>query len=154
LGKDFTEKFRSGGGRRRRSPAGGAREERGGSGREERRIDEREETRPLSNRYVQKGANEAGALPSHVVRTRVHMESLGHHQTWRTMKDRRRRPEGRGEWEPIKIPYRNLVYIPKLTRSPSLLTQPRLPSYRQAINPRNRVRNHNGNTTQCRQGHV
>jgi hypothetical protein len=75
LGKDFTEKFRSGGGRRRRSPADGAREERGGSGREERRIDEREETRPRSNRYVQKGANEAGALPANVVLTRVHMES-------------------------------------------------------------------------------
>jgi hypothetical protein len=29
----------------------------------------------------------------------------------------KRRPEG-GEWEPIKIPYRNLAYIPKPTRDP------------------------------------
>jgi hypothetical protein len=30
-----------------------------------------------------------------------------------TMKDRRKRPEG-GEWEPIKITYSNLAYIPNL----------------------------------------
>jgi hypothetical protein len=30
----------------------------------------------------------------------------------RIVKDRRRRPEGGGEWEPIKIPQWNLVYIP------------------------------------------
>jgi hypothetical protein len=31
-----------------------------------------------------------------------------------TLKDRRRRPEGRrGKWESIKIPYRNMAYIPK-----------------------------------------
>jgi hypothetical protein len=30
------------------------------------------------------------------------------------LKDRRKRPEG-GEWEPIKIPHRNLTYIPKPT---------------------------------------
>jgi hypothetical protein len=30
------------------------------------------------------------------------------------MKDRRRRPEGGGEWDPIKITHRNLVYIPNL----------------------------------------
>jgi hypothetical protein len=29
---------------------------------------------------------------------------------------------GGGEWEPIKIPCRNLAYIPKLTRCPSLIT--------------------------------
>jgi hypothetical protein len=44
------------------------------------------------------------------------------------LKDRRRRPEG-GEWEPIKIPYRNLTYIPNLTRRPSLLTRLRPHSY-------------------------
>jgi hypothetical protein len=30
------------------------------------------------------------------------------------LKDRRRRPEGRGEWEPIKILLENLAYIPIL----------------------------------------
>jgi hypothetical protein len=45
------------------------------------------------------------------------------------MKDWRRRPEG-GEWEPIKIPIRNLAHILKSTQSPSLLIQSRLPSYR------------------------
>jgi hypothetical protein len=30
----------------------------------------------------------------------------------------KRRPEG-GEWEPIKIPHRNLAYVPKSTRSRS-----------------------------------
>jgi hypothetical protein len=45
------------------------------------------------------------------------------------LKDWRRRPEG-GEWEPIKIPHRNLAYIPKPTRDPFLLTRSRLISYR------------------------
>jgi hypothetical protein len=54
-----------------------------------------------------------------------------------------------GEWESIKIPYRNSVYIPKLTRHPSLLTQSRPHSYSKAIDPRNRVRDHSGNTRQC-----
>jgi hypothetical protein len=49
-------------------------------------------------------------------------------------KDRIRRPEG-GEWEPIKIPRRNLAYIPKSTRRPSLLTLPRPHSYSEAIGP-------------------
>jgi hypothetical protein len=31
---------------------------------------------------------------------------------------------GGGEWEPIKIPRRNLAYIPKMTRRPSLPTGP------------------------------
>jgi hypothetical protein len=66
----------------------------------------------------------------------------------RLLKDRRRRPEG-GEWKPIKIPRRNLAYIPKMTRRPSLPTRPRPPSYRSAIDPRNRARNHSGNTEQC-----
>jgi hypothetical protein len=35
------------------------------------------------------------------------------------MKDRRRWPEGGGEWEAIKIPRRNLAYIPESTRCPS-----------------------------------
>jgi hypothetical protein len=30
-------------------------------------------------------------------------------------KDQRRRSEGRGEWEPIKIPHRNLTYVPNQT---------------------------------------
>jgi hypothetical protein len=38
-----------------------------------------------------------------------------------------------GEWEPIKIPHRNLAYIPKSIRDPFLLTRLRLISYRQAI---------------------
>jgi hypothetical protein len=48
---------------------------------------------------------------------------------------------GGGAWEPIKIPYRNLAFIPKLTRRLSLLTRSIPPSYRQAIDPRNQVRN-------------
>jgi hypothetical protein len=31
------------------------------------------------------------------------------------LKDRRRRQEGGGEWEPIKIPHKNLAYIPNQT---------------------------------------
>jgi hypothetical protein len=58
------------------------------------------------------------------------------------LKDRRRRPEG-GEWEPIKIPYRNLTYILKSTRHPSLLTRPRPHCYSKAIDLRNQVRNRN-----------
>jgi hypothetical protein len=46
-----------------------------------------------------------------------------------TLKDWRKQPEGR-EWEPIKIPHRNLAYIPKLIRRPSLLTRSRPASYR------------------------
>jgi hypothetical protein len=53
---------------------------------------------------------------------------------------------GEGEWEPIKILYRNLVYILKLIRHPSLLTRLRLHSYRKTIGPQNRVRNRSGNT--------
>jgi hypothetical protein len=40
------------------------------------------------------------------------------------LKDRRRRPEG-GEWEPIKIPHRNLAYIPN---SEMVLARPRAKS--------------------------
>jgi hypothetical protein len=64
------------------------------------------------------------------------------------LKDRRRRPEG-GEWESIKIPHRNLAYVPKSTRNPSLLTRSRPPSYRQAIGLRNRARNCNESTERC-----
>jgi hypothetical protein len=56
------------------------------------------------------------------------------------VKDRRWRPEG-GEWEPIKIPHRNLAYIPKSTRTLSLLTRSRPSSYRQAIGLRSWARN-------------
>jgi hypothetical protein len=45
------------------------------------------------------------------------------------LKDQRRRPEGEREWEPIKIPRRNLAYIPNQTRQPSLLTRPGLHSH-------------------------
>jgi hypothetical protein len=68
---------------------------------------------------------------------------------FKPMKDRRRRPGGGGEWEPIKIPHRNLAYIPNQTRRPFLLTQPRPPSYRQTIGPQNRARNCSGNTEWC-----
>jgi hypothetical protein len=50
-----------------------------------------------------------------------------------------------GEWEPNKIPRRNLTYIPKSTRCTSLLARPRPPSYRLAIGPQNHARNHSGN---------
>jgi hypothetical protein len=69
------------------------------------------------------------------------------------VKDRTRRPEG-GEWESIKIPRGNSTYILKLTRHPSLLTRPRLHSYRKAIGPQNRVKNYNGNMNCCWQEHV
>jgi hypothetical protein len=58
------------------------------------------------------------------------------------LKDRRRRPEG-GEWERIKISCRNLTYISKSTRRPSLLTRPRPHSYSKVIDLQNRVRNRN-----------
>jgi hypothetical protein len=58
-----------------------------------------------------------------------------------------------GEWETIKILQRNLAYITKIW-CPDLLTRPRQHSYRKAIDPRNRVRNHSGNTNWCRQEHV
>jgi hypothetical protein len=45
------------------------------------------------------------------------------------VKDRRKWPK-EGEWEPIKIPHRNLSYIPETTRRPFLLTRPKLSSYR------------------------
>jgi hypothetical protein len=64
------------------------------------------------------------------------------------LKDRRRRPEG-GEWEPIKIPRRNLAYIPNRTRRTSLLARLRPPSYRLTIGPRNRARNYSENTKWC-----
>jgi hypothetical protein len=56
---------------------------------------------------------------------------------------------GGGEWEPIKISRRNLAYVPKTIRNPSLLTRPRPPSYRQAIDLRNRARNCNESTERC-----
>jgi hypothetical protein len=40
-----------------------------------------------------------------------------------------KRPEG-GEWEQIKIPHRNLAYVPKSIWRVSLLTRSRLRSYR------------------------
>jgi hypothetical protein len=64
------------------------------------------------------------------------------------LKDRRRRSEG-GEWEPIKIPYRNLAYVPRSTRNRSLLTRSRPSSYRQAIGLRNWARNCTEDTKRC-----
>jgi hypothetical protein len=58
----------------------------------------------------------------------------------RYLKDKGRRPEGGGEWEPIKFSQGNLVYVLKSTRRASLLTRSRLRSYIQASSPRNRVR--------------
>jgi hypothetical protein len=55
------------------------------------------------------------------------------------LKDQKRRPEG-GEWEPIKILWGNLVYVPKLIWRAFLLTRLRLYSYREVIDPRNQVR--------------
>jgi hypothetical protein len=52
-----------------------------------------------------------------------------------SLKDRKRRPEGGGEWEPIKIHHRNLAYISNQTRRPSLLTRPGPHSYQSAIGP-------------------
>jgi hypothetical protein len=69
------------------------------------------------------------------------------------LKDRRRRLEG-GEWEPIKIPHRNLAYVPNQIRRPSLLTQPRPHNYNKAVDPRNQVRNCSRNTNRCQQDHV
>jgi hypothetical protein len=67
------------------------------------------------------------------------------------LKDWRRRPEGGGEWESIKIPRRNLAYVPKSGQRPSLLTRSRPHSYSKAIGPQNQVRNHSGNTNGCSQ---
>jgi hypothetical protein len=64
------------------------------------------------------------------------------------VKDRRRRPEG-GEWESIKIPYRNFAYIPKSTQHPSLLTRPRPHIYNKAIGLQNGVSDRNGNMKRC-----
>jgi hypothetical protein len=55
---------------------------------------------------------------------------------------------GGGEWEPIKIPRRNLSYILESTRYPSLLARPRLASYRQANGPWNQL----GTTAETRNG--
>jgi hypothetical protein len=58
-----------------------------------------------------------------------------------SVEDLRRQPDygGGGEWVPNKIPERNLA-CPKLTQRASLLTRSRPHNYRQAIGPRNRVR--------------
>jgi hypothetical protein len=64
------------------------------------------------------------------------------------LKDRKWRPEG-GEWEPIKIPLRNVAYVPKSSRNYSLLTRSRPPSYRQAIGFLNWARNCNRDTKRC-----
>jgi hypothetical protein len=55
---------------------------------------------------------------------------------WRTRKGDQRG----GEWEPIKILWGNLVYVPKLIWRAFLLTRLRLYSYREVIDPRNQVR--------------
>jgi hypothetical protein len=55
---------------------------------------------------------------------------------------------GGGEWEPIKIPCRNLAYILKLTLSPSLLTQSRPPT----IGKLSALRTGLGTTAETRNG--
>jgi hypothetical protein len=65
----------------------------------------------------------------------------------RVLKDRRSRSE-RGEQEPIKIPNKNLAYILKSTRCPSLLTWPRPYSYNKIVGPQNRL----GTTAKTRIG--
>jgi hypothetical protein len=54
-----------------------------------------------------------------------------------------------GEWEPIKLSLWNLAYIPKSTRTLSLLTRSKPSSYRQAIGLRSRARNCNESTDRC-----
>jgi hypothetical protein len=61
-----------------------------------------------------------------------------------SMKDQGGDQRGGGEWEPIKIPQRNLAYIPEPTRDPSLVPRPRLISYGQAISLRKRTRIYTG----------
>jgi hypothetical protein len=70
-----------------------------------------------------------------------------HHQL-NKLKDRRRRPEG-GWMGANQNSSRNLAYVPKSTRSRSLLTRSRLSSYRQAIGLRNWARNCNRDTQRC-----
>jgi hypothetical protein len=70
-----------------------------------------------------------------------------------TVKDRRGDQRG-VEWKPIKIPHRNLTYIPKSIRHPSLLTRLRPHIYSKSIGLQNWVRNHSGNTKQRKQDHV
>jgi hypothetical protein len=70
------------------------------------------------------------------------------------LKDQRRRPEGGSEWEPIKIPRRNMAYITKRIWHSSLLTRPGPHSNWTAIGPRNRVRNCSENSNRCQQDHV
>jgi hypothetical protein len=67
---------------------------------------------------------------------------------WRTREDE----QMGGEWEPIKIHHRNLAYIPKSTRHPSLLTRSGPHSHWITISPRNLVRNHSENTRLYWQG--
>jgi hypothetical protein len=55
------------------------------------------------------------------------------------MKDQIKQSEG-VEWELIKIPHGNSVYVPNQAQRASLLTQPRPHSYRKAIDHWNRVR--------------
>jgi hypothetical protein len=118
----------------------------------------------MNNMYLQR---KAWGHPSHCCSQCTHVLVLRvarwpcskGNQQWVTglpnpsVKDRRSRPEG-VEWEPIKIPQWNLSYIPKSTRCTSLLTWSRPSSYRQAIGPRNQVRNHIGNTRRCQHEHV
>jgi hypothetical protein len=54
------------------------------------------------------------------------------------VKDRRKQPGG--EWEPIKIPHQNSIYVPNLIQHDSLLAQPIPHSYKKTIDPQNRVR--------------
>jgi hypothetical protein len=94
-------------------------------------------TRHRGTSFLQ-AAHETGQVP---------MDLRGIRDLRQFVKDRRRRPEG-GEWEPVKIPLRNLAYIPKSTRCPSLLTRSRPHSYSRATGLRNRF----GTTTEIWNG--
>jgi hypothetical protein len=73
--------------------------------------------------------------PEHVLKLKTYNPSITDSE------GPRRRIEG-GEWEPIKILLENMAYTQNLSRNPSLQARPRLSSYRLAIGPRNRARNH------------
>jgi hypothetical protein len=73
---------------------------------------------------------------------REEQAEVGMRFTVRVLKDRMRRPEGRGgEWEPIKNSRGNLAYVPNQTQRASLLTRSRARSYWKATSPQTWVRN-------------
>jgi hypothetical protein len=69
------------------------------------------------------------------------------------MKDQRWRSEGVNGSQ-LKFLTENLAYVLKSTRTLSLLTRSRPPSYRQAIGLQNWARNCNRDTKRCSQDHT